>query len=142
MTGRQAQGILSEELFNDEVSSILIDMTSCYDVKELLTLRRRFTFDYAKRTVTIIDEVEFSSPQSFEDAILTNAEYCIEPKNALCFGDEKAALAADITVCGADWSISTEVIDNPERISPTRLAITLDKPVMKASVTIVFKEAH
>lgn len=142
MTGRQAQGIISEETFNDEVSSILIDMTSCYDVKELLSLKRRFTFDYAKRTVTIIDEVEFSSPQSFEDAILTNAKYCIEPKNTLRFWDEKAALAAEIAVSGADWRISTKVIDNPERISPTRLAITLDRPVMKASVTIIFREAH
>ncbi|MBQ7177940.1 MAG: hypothetical protein IJS08_11055, partial [Victivallales bacterium] len=142
MTGRQAQGIISEEIFNDQVSSILIDMTSCYDVKELLSLKRRFTFDYAKRTITIIDEVEFNSPQTFEDAILTNAEYCIEPKNALRFWNEKATLAANIAVCGADWSISTEVIDNPQRVSPTRLAIILDRPVLKASVKIVFSEAH
>ncbi|MBO4345550.1 MAG: hypothetical protein J5833_07330 [Victivallales bacterium] len=138
-TGRDAEGVVKKTDFTDDYSFILYDMTSCYDVKELLSLTRRFTFDRVNHTVTVADTVEFAAPQSFEDAIVSNANYCVSSKSRIRFYDGKSSLTADIAVDGADWTVESEFIDNPGRISPTRFAIQLDKPVLKATVQCVFR---
>ena len=137
--GREAQGIIRETHFTDERSSILLDLTSCYDVKELVSLTRRFAFDRVHSRVIITDTVEYSSPQSFEDAILTNGDYRIASKSQIRLFDEKNSLVASIVVTGADWSIEGELIENTGKISPTRLAIRLDKPVLNATVECRFE---
>ncbi len=137
-TGRDAEGIIEEAVFTDEQSSILIDMTSCYDVKALVSLKRRFIFDRVHYRVVVTDTVEFSAPQSFEDAILSNANYCVNSKSQIQFYDARSSLTANIAVTGADWTIESEYIDNPSRISPTRFAIRLDHPILAATVSCVF----
>ena len=137
--GREAQGIIRETCFTDERSSMLLDLTSCYDVKELVSLTRRFVFDRVHCRVIITDMVEYSSPQSFEDAILTNGDYRIVSKSQIRLFDEKNSLTATISVTGTDWSIEGELIENTGKISPTRLAIRLDKPVLKATVECIFE---
>ncbi len=137
-TGRDAEGVIKETLFTDGKSSILYDITSCYDVKELLSLTRRFTFDRVNLKVVVTDTVEFASPQAFEDAIVSNANYCVNSKSQIRFYDGKSSLTADIAVSGADWTVESEYIENKGRISPTRFAIRLVKPVLKATVECVF----
>ena len=136
--GRQAEGVITEPVFTDEKSSILIDMTSCYDVEELVKLTRRMTFDRVQGKIIITDNVEFSSPQSFEDAIITSSFSRIVSKSKIQLYDQRSVLAASISVTGADWTLEQEFIENPNRISPTRFGIKLDKPVLKATVECVY----
>ena len=137
--GEIATGVISETTFSNEKDSILIDMTSCYDVPELLSLTRRFTFDRAAHKVIVTDNVIFNSPQTFEDTIITNSQYKIDSNASILFHDEKSAIVASISVTGADWSLGTEVIKNPKRVSPTRIGIKLDKPVTKAQVVCTYE---
>ncbi len=139
-TGRDAEGIISECVFSDEKTSILINMTSCYDVPDLLSLTRQFTFDRVSHKVVVIDIVEFRTPQTFEDAIVSNANYCVDSKSHVKFYNDKSALTASVAVEGADWTLESEYIDNPGRISPTRFGIKLVKPVLKATVECVFEQ--
>ncbi len=138
-TGRDAEGIIKETLFTDEQSSILFDMTSCYDVQDLISLTRRFTFDRVNFKVIVTDTVEFKTPQTFEDVIISNANYRVNSKAQIEFYDENNSLTANIDVTGADWSIESDYIDNPGKISPTRFGIKLNKPVLKATIISVFE---
>ncbi|MBR4674076.1 MAG: heparinase II/III family protein [Victivallales bacterium] len=140
-TGADAKGIVLEPVFTDETSSILIDMTSCYDVKELVSLTRRFTFDRVNRKIIITDNVEFTTPQTFEDAIVTSVSYRINSSSQVQLYDQNASVTAGISVTGADWTLEQEYIENPNRISPTRFGIKLSKPVLKATVVCVYTSA-
>ena len=138
LNGAKAKGIIKESTFTSEKSSILIDMTSCYDVAELLSLTRRFTFNHATRKVIVTDNVEFSSPQTFEDAIITSSDCRINSSSNVDFHDDKSIVTANIAVTGAEWTLEKETIENPKRISPTRIGIKLGKPVLKATVECVY----
>ncbi len=136
--GRDAQAIILESTFSDDVTSILFDISSCYDTKELISLTRRFTFNHLERRLTIADTVEFRSPQTFEDAIVSNAKFDIASKSEIVFHDDKSSLIANISVTESDWNVEVELIENPGKISPNRFAIRLDNPVLKATVKCEF----
>ena len=113
-------------------------MTSCDAVEELVSLTRRMTFDRVARKITITDNVEFNSPQSFEDAIVINSDFRSNSKSHLEFFDQNNVVTTDISVTGSDWTLSEELIENPQKVSPTRFAIRLDQPVLKTTVECVF----
>ena len=136
--GGQARGVISEPLFTKEKSSILIDLTSCYDVEELVSLTRRFTFDHVARKITVTDNVEFRTPQTFEDAIITSASFRVNSDAEVQFYNQQSVLTAAISVVGAKWRLDQEYIENPNRISPTRIGIRLEQPVLKATVECVY----
>ncbi len=138
LKGASAKGIIKESTFTSGKSSILIDMTSCYDVAELVSLTRRFTFDHAARRVIVTDNVVFNSPQTFDDAIVTCSSYRINSNSNVDFHDNTSIVAASIALTGAEWRLEEEYIENPKRISPTRLCIKLSKPVQKATVECTY----
>ena len=142
LKGASAKGVIKESTFPPEQSSILIDMTSCYDVAELVSLTRRFTFDHAAQKVIVTDNVVFNSPQTFEDAIITSSSYRINTNSNVEFYDKKSIVTANIAVTGAEWTLDKEYIENPKRISPTRIGIKLEKPVLKATVECVYDVKH
>ena len=138
LTGAAAKGVITEPVFTPEKSSILIDMTSCYAVEELVSLTRRFTFDRVNRKIIITDNVEFNSPQTFEDAIITTSSLRVNSNSLVQFYDQKSVVTANISVNGSDWTLDKEVIENPNHISPTRIGIKLSKPVLKATVECTY----
>ena len=138
-TGAAARGIVMETCFSEEQDRMVIDMTSCYKVPELVKLTRTFVFDRKNPQVVIMDEVDFSSPQTFQDAIITYSPYDIAAQDSLRIFQDKQALQVKIDVEGAEnWNITHETIDNPNRRSPARLAIDLLQPVLHAKVTITY----
>ncbi len=142
MTGAAAKGVITEPVFTEDKSSILIDMTSCYAVEELVSLTRRFTFDRVNHKIIITDNVEFSSPQTFEDAIITTSSLRVNSNSLVQFYDQKSVVTAAISVNGSDWTLDKEVIENPNHISPTRIGIKLTKPVLKATVECAYTAAR
>ncbi len=139
MTGPEARGLICGTSFTDEITTLEIDMTSCYDVKELISLKRQFTFENMKRRAVVTDTVEFATPQTFEDAIISNAACRIDSKSRIHFSCENSNLTASISVTGADWTVESDFIENAGRISPSRFGIKLDRPVLKATVVCEFE---
>lgn len=140
-TGAKAKGVITESSFTDTASSILIDMKAAYDVPALESLTRAFRFDYKNRSITLRDEVSFSSPQSFEDALVTFSKVFRRPDGTLVFYDNKGSLAVMLTPEGGELTLRQEAIENPGRPSPTRIGLAFAKPVQKASITFTITPA-
>ncbi|MCQ2396621.1 MAG: hypothetical protein MJ106_02860 [Lentisphaeria bacterium] len=138
-TGAKARGVVTE-FHSDDASTIwTIDMSSCYAVPELVALTRRFVFDRVRKIVTVTDDVSFSSPQKFEDAIITRPEFIQNlAKVSFTLQQDDSMLSVRIAVEGADWSVSQNEIENPGRPKATRIAIALNEPVTDAKVSVIY----
>lgn len=139
-TGAKHKGVIIAEKFTSEADDILIDMTSAYECPELVRLIRHFRFDRQNAMATVTDEVLLSSPQTFQDAIITNSAYEIASPKALTIKEKESSLQVMINVQDAgNWNLTTEKIQNPNQIEPTRIAITPEKPLLHAIVTMQYK---
>jgi len=75
-TGAQARGVVLRADFGSTTDTVVIDMTSAYDVKTLKKLHR--TFEYGRDgsgIFVVTDEVEFTRPESFETALVSLADF-------------------------------------------------------------------
>ncbi len=139
-TGRKAQGRIVEKTFTDTADTLVLDISSAYDVPELKKLERNFTYSrLGAGYVTVTDEVAFSRPCNFGAAIVTFDRWKKISPSALMIYDRQDALRVQIEVTGADFEILPETIkeDLSARRLPTRLGINLNQPVTQASVTLV-----
>ncbi|NMC20763.1 MAG: heparinase, partial [Thermogutta sp.] len=122
--GADAKGRILRTEFSDEADLIEIDMTSAYNVPELKTLRRTFVFRRGNGgSLTVTDRVEFSSPQEFEETLITFSPWKRLADNQLQVGEGKAAAVVTIAAGGRPYELKAEEIDEPIRYSkkPTRL---------------------
>ncbi len=144
-TGRQAAANVVKTEFTDKTDTLVLDITAAYDVKELKRLRRTFVFSREGRgSLTVTDEVEFTSPQTFETALVTFDESKAGPGDTVLVGDGAEAVKVGIAVTGAKLSpIRSEAIreDLPGRRIPTRLGIELAEPVTRASIRLTITPA-
>ncbi|MGI6356660.1 MAG: hypothetical protein ACOX6W_16440 [Lentisphaeria bacterium] len=139
-TGRAAKGVFTKTDFTDAQDTLVIDLAQAYDVPELTALTRTFTFFRTRPEIIIRDEVSFASPQTFSTAVVTLDKLFIRNQRSLTVYDGNGACAVDIAVTGADWSLDSEVIENPGvRNVPTRVGINLTTPVTAATVTVTIK---
>jgi len=151
-TGRQAQGRVISRTFTDNTDTLVLDISSAYDVPELRKLERKFVYSrIGKGSLRVTDEVTFSQPCDFGTALITfdscavrhPAEKQSSPGSLIVYDSQKA-LHVDIKVTGADFEIQPETIqeDVSARKQPTRLGINLTRPVTHAlvSITITPKE--
>ena len=143
-TGRQASGRIVREDFTKEADTLLLDISSAYDVPELERLERKFV--YSRRgsgSLTVTDEVVFSKPCDFGTALITFDDWRQLSASSLVIHDQDKALRVDIEVTGADFKIQPETIeeDLSGRKLPTRLGINLTKPVLRAVVCLTIKPA-
>ena len=142
-TGRAAKGVFTKTDFTDAQDTLVIDLAQAYDVPELTALTRTFTFLRTRPEIIIRDEVSFASPQTFSTAVVTLDKLFIRNQRSLTVYDGNGACAVDIAVTGADWSLDSEVIENPGvRNVPTRVGINLTTPVTAATVTVTIKPRH
>jgi len=144
-TGRQAQGRVISRDFTDNTDTLVLDISSAYDVPELKKLERKFVYSRTgKGSLSVIDEVTFSRPCDFGTALITFDSWKQSSPGSLIVYDSQKALQVDIKVTGADFEIQPETIqeDVSARKQPTRLGINLTRPVTHAlvSLTITPKE--
>lgn len=135
-TGEQARGKVVRTEFTDESDTLVLDISSAYDVPELKKLER--TFVYSRKdagSLTVTDEVEFSSPQSFETALITLGRWRMSDDDSLLISDAGQAVRVNIET-PAGFDIKDEQIKENMRDKrlPTRIAIKLKGPVTKAAV--------
>ena len=145
-TGRQAQGRVINQAFTDSTDTLVLDISSAYDVPELKKLERKFVYSRgACGSLCVTDEVTFSRPCDFGTALITFDSWKQTSPSSLIVYDSEKALHVDIKVTGADaerhpadFEIQPETIqeDVSARKQPTRLGINLSQPVTYALVSI------
>jgi hypothetical protein len=136
-TGRQAQGRIVNKDFTVDADTLVLDISSAYNVPELEKLQR--TFVYSRKNsgfLTVTDEVVFSKPCDFGTALITFDKWKRLSDSSLEIRNQDKALRVDIDVTGGDFEIKPETIkeDLSARRLPVRLGINLTKPVLHAVV--------
>jgi len=144
-TGRQARGRVLSQAFTDGTDTLVLDISSAYDVPELRKLERKFVYSrIGKGSLCVTDEVTFSRPCDFSTALITFNNWKQSSPSSLIVYDSEKALHVDIEVTGSGFEIQPETIreDVSARKQPTRLGINLTQPVTDARVclTITPKE--
>ena len=84
--------------------------------------------------------MEFTSPQTFETALVSFDELSISGSTVTA-AYQNAAVSATVTAEGAELALTEGIVENPNARSPKRIAVKLDKPVQKGSITITFRIA-
>jgi hypothetical protein len=144
-TGRKAQGRVISRSFTDSTDTLVLDISSAYDVPELKKLERKFVYSrIGKGSLRVTDEVTFSQPCDFGTTLITFDSWKQSSPSSLIVYDSEKALQVDIKVTGAEFEIQPETIQEnvSARKQPTRLGINLTRPVTHAlvSITITPKE--
>jgi len=137
--GRSSAARVVKTEFTDQADTLVLDIASCYRVKELKKLQRTFIFSRDKTgSLTITDEVEFSSPQSFGTALLTFSKWRSAGDGRLVIGEGADAVQAAVSAEGAAFRIEPTEIqeDLGGKLVPIRLGIELTEPVLKAVVRV------
>lgn len=126
--------------FSKDVDEISIDMTPAYKhARELVKLVRTLRYDrQGPGSVTIKDEVEFSTPSSFETVLTSRVKYSQQSTNQLRFVQGTDHLTATIKA-SENYTLSDETISEMSTPSYKRIDLKLSKPVSKATVEITIK---
>jgi hypothetical protein len=138
-TGRAAAAKVLKTGFTEQQDTIVLDLSAAYDVKQLKKLQRTFVFSReGTGSLTVTDEVEFDSPQSFGTALITFSDWKRLGPNQLQVGDGREAVRVEITTDGPACEIQAEEIkeDVHGGRTPTRLGIDLTQPVNRATITL------
>ena len=141
-TGSQARGRVIHNEFTDSADTLVLDISSAYDVSELKKLERKFVYSrQASGSLTVTDQVAFSRPCDFAAALVTFSDWKKVSASSLMVYDSDKALSVDIEVDGADFEIKPETIDEDvsARKKPTRLGINLKGAVNSATVRLVIR---
>ncbi|MBW8040574.1 MAG: heparinase [Planctomycetes bacterium] len=138
-TGSRARGQVVRKSFTDSTDTLVMDISSAYDVPELKKLERKFVYSrLGSGSLRVTDEVSFSRPCDFGTALITFSRWKQTSPSTLMVYGEGEALRVEIKVTGADFEIKPETIK--EDISgpkqPTRLGINLKGPVTSALISL------
>jgi hypothetical protein len=141
-TGSQARGRVIHNDFTDSADTLVLDISSAYDVSEIKKLERKFV--YSRRgsgSLTVTDQVAFSQPCDFAAALVTFNDWKKVSASSLTVYDSDKALSVEIEVDGADFEIKPQTIDEDisARKKPTRLGINLKGPVSSATIRLVIR---
>ncbi len=138
--GRAAAAKVLKTQFTDKADTLVLDISSAYDVKELKQLNRTFIFSReGQGSLTVIDQAEFDSPQQFGTALITFSKWKQLSPNRLFVGEGEDAVQVDIACDDGKFKIEGVKIKDGRK--PTRLGINLTKPVEKATIRITITQA-
>ncbi len=138
-TGADARGTVLSTRFADVEDALVMDIRAAYGVKELTKLVRTFVYSRAGTgSLTVTDEVEFSTPKAFGTALITLGAWKEEQHGRLLVSDNGGFVLVDIKVEGSEFDIKAEEIREEARTPkrPTRIGIDLRTPVTRATVTL------
>jgi hypothetical protein len=133
--------------FTDSGETLILDISSAYDVPQLSKLERTFAYSRSGAgSLTVTDEVTFSQPCTFGTALVTFDKWEKVSSSSLTIRDQDEALSVTVAAGGADFDMKPEIIKEDlsgDRL-PTRLGINLTRPVAHAiiSLTIAPHEAR
>jgi len=144
-TGEQARARVVHQSFTDDSDTLVLDISSAYDVPELKKLERKFVYSRSgSGSLSVTDEVVFSKPCDFGTALVTFDKWQKLSGSSLRIEDGKEAVCVSITAGGADFEIQPETIqeDLSADTEPTRLGIHLTRPVTQAVISLTIAPAE
>jgi hypothetical protein len=138
-TGGRARAVVLRSDFSDTEDVLALDLRSAYSVPELQKLQRTFTFRRSSPELSVRDEVAFSSPKSFELALVTWGNWKKLSERELLLSDKSRNLRVTIDSGGLPLTFTSENLDEnvPTRTKPTRIGIGLKSSVSSAVVTMI-----
>jgi hypothetical protein len=125
--------------FTDSTDTLVLDISSAYEVPELKKLEREFVYSrLGTGSLQVTDEVKFSQSRKFSTALITFGNWKQTSPTTLIVYDSEEALRVEIKVVGADFEVRPETIeeDVSARKQPTRLGINLKGTVQAALITL------
>ena len=131
--------ILLKTELADKADTLVLDLSPAYQVDGLKKLERTFVFSReASGKLTVIDAVEFDSPQSFGTALITGNAWKQLAPDRLEVGDKSDRVVVEIAVEGGKFQITPEQLQEQIRGNrvPTRLGIDLIDPVTRATIAV------
>ena len=145
-TGSKARARIVSQNFTDSTDTLVLDISSAYNVPELKKLERKFVYSrIGKGSLCVTDEVTFTRPCNFGTALITFDSFAVRDpaeeqssSRSLIVHDSQKALQVNIKITGSDFKIEPDTIneDVSARKKPTRLGINLTEPVTHAYVCL------
>jgi hypothetical protein len=139
--GSDARAKIIETQFTEQSDILKMDMSSAYAVKQLERLVRTFVYERTGRgRLTVRDEVAFSSPQEFEEALITYSPWK-RTEQGWIVGEGRQAVRVWIVPTSGELIWQEEEINEDVTYGkkPVRLAAKLSEPVKEVSVEIVIE---
>ena len=137
--GAQAHAIVLKADFTDLKDTLSLDLSSAYDIPGLQALTREFVYLRGKtETLQVTDEFEFTSPQSFETALITRGKWKKVSANQLLLEGRAEQLTATITPPLGAFSIESEEISEEKGAPYTRVGLRLTNPVKAGKLTVTY----
>lgn len=142
-TGAAARGVVLRTDFTDRADMLSLDIRSAYAVPELQKLERTFVFQRDDASLSVRDEVAFTTPQAFETALLTWGEWKQLSPQEILVQDGESAVRVKIDTGGLPFVIRGETLNEDVRSprKPVRIGIALKAPVEKATVLMTITPA-
>lgn len=136
--GSDAKARVLRTEFTDAQDTLSLDLKSAYTVPTLKRLERTFVFQRDKSSLTVRDEVEFSTAETFESALITWGEWKQISTNEFQITDGKDTARVKIDTGGRPFVVSlkplTAKVATPKKA--THIGIALREPVAQASVVL------
>jgi hypothetical protein len=142
--GRDAEAKVLQTTFTPERDTLVLDIRSAYPVQTLKILRRTFIFSrQGQGSLRMVDEVEFSQPESFGNALITFSKWKNAGPTRLVVGEGDEAVqvdvAADVARPKFRWQEIKEELTS--RKTPIRFGFDLPDGVTKATMTTTIAPA-
>ena len=138
-TGAAARGVILETNSTDAADVFKLDLRSAYAVPSLQQLERTFTFRRgAHPALEVRDAVKFSTPGSFETALISWGKVESAGPNALNLTDGASQLRVTIDTQGQPFKWSSELIDEDveAKRKPCHIGIVLDRKIAQGVITL------
>lgn len=127
--------------FSDAKDEVELELAAAYPLKEgmIKSLKRTFEYDRKGGSVAVTDRFELGEPAAFESPIITYADV-IESYEKGVFTLTRGGKQMEVRItASAPWSIKSELIENPMRVSPKRLAIVFDEAQVRGEVKVEYR---
>ncbi len=138
-TGAAARGVILETNFTADTDVFKLDLSSAYAVPALEQLDRTFVFHRGRTpSLEVSDAVKFSTPQSFETALITWGKVKAAGAGALEITDGPSRVRVTIDTQGHPFKWSSELIneDVEAKRKPFHVGISLDDPITQGVITL------
>lgn len=142
--GAAAHADVLETNFSAGSDVLKLDIRSAYPVPSLEKLERTFTFTRgAKPSLEVSDAVKFSTPETFETALITWGKVTESSPNTLEIADGHGRVRVTIDTQGRPFKWSSQLIDEDveAKRKPYHLGIELADKISEGVVTLKIEPA-
>jgi hypothetical protein len=138
-TGRDARGRILQTEFTESTDTLILDLSSAYDVPDLTSLRRTFIYSRSDGgSLKIIDRMHAKQPITFENALVTFGHFEQVGHQTLRVHDGSSVLRVSIDSAGKPFQIHTQTLTENVRYDrqPQRLGLRLKKPASQVRLSL------